>query len=83
MKKEGPELVFLMETKLSRERMLKIRDGLEEKQGVAVEYKGRSGGLALLWSTDMDVTLNSMSDKRVDVIVCKKECPKAWYFTGF
>ena len=50
-----------METKLNQEIMLKVRDKLELKQGIAVECEGKSGGLALLWDKNLKVAVNSYS----------------------
>ena len=44
-----PRIVFLLETKLRKRRMERVRDKLGFANGLVVPSRGRSGGLALLW----------------------------------
>ena len=41
--------MFLLETKLRKRRMERVRDKLGFANGLVVPSRGRSGGLALLW----------------------------------
>lgn len=79
----SPRLLFLMETKLSEKRVLRLRNLLGFSGGLAVDRVGLGGGLALFWKDEWDVTLQSFSSGHIDVRI------KGWmeaadiYFTGF
>jgi len=55
IKREDTSLVFLMETKLEVDEMKRVQHEIGMVQGIAVPSVGRSGGLALLWKSDMKV----------------------------
>ena len=72
-----------METKVKSARVLNLGKKLGLKCGVAVDSRGSSGGLALLWDEEMDITLNSMSLGHIDVLVKSKKEGDMWYLTVF
>jgi hypothetical protein len=49
---------------------------------IAVDSVGTSGGLALFWKREVDVTLQSYSEYHIDTVV-KEEDGLEWRFTGF
>ena len=49
--------------------------------GMGVDAKGFSGGLALLWKKDIDISLNWFSSSFIDVTVYRNGSP--WRLTGF
>ncbi|KAL0445490.1 UNVERIFIED_CONTAM: hypothetical protein Slati_1676900 [Sesamum latifolium] len=51
--------------------------------GFTVDAKGRSGGLALMWVKNLEVTLQSFSAHHIDVSVEPISGGPLWRFTGF
>ncbi|GMI75496.1 hypothetical protein like AT4G29090 [Hibiscus trionum] len=76
-----PHILFLMETKLDRRRMEKVRCSCGFVFGIDVDAVGSRGGLSLGWKHDIDVTLLSFSGSHIDAII--KEDEAQWRFTGF
>jgi hypothetical protein len=62
---ENPHLVFLMETRLSEHEMEKVRIKCGFACGIMVGCKGsgkeRSGGLALMWNDQINISIISFS----------------------
>ncbi|KAL2936256.1 hypothetical protein RDABS01_006694, partial [Bienertia sinuspersici] len=48
---------------------MRLKRRLGFKNGVCVDAKGRSGGLAMLWTEDVEVTLRKIGDRVIDVMV--------------
>lgn len=48
---------------------------------LVVDSVGASGGLALFWRNEIDITLKSMSENHIDVVVKEADGLK-WRFTG-
>lgn len=63
------QLVFLYETKLSVMQMNNVGKKLKLESCFAVSSNGKSGGLAMLWSQDINVDIASFSDHHIDVEV--------------
>uniref|UniRef100_A0A2N9IBI9 Reverse transcriptase domain-containing protein n=1 Tax=Fagus sylvatica TaxID=28930 RepID=A0A2N9IBI9_FAGSY len=82
VKKKGPEVLFLMETKLDAGRMEVIRVKLGFDNTFTVPSLGRSGGLALLWKADAEVVIQNYSQHHIDAHVDSKQA-KCWRLTGF
>lgn len=61
IKQKKPAMVFLMETKLRKIKMENVRCKLGYLNMFVVDRVGRSGGLALLWSDDILVTIQNFS----------------------
>jgi hypothetical protein len=58
-----PNLVFLMETKLQKNKMEMVRPKISFDNLFVVECVGKSGGLALLWEDGCEVEVqNSIID---------------------
>ncbi len=82
VKKKGPEVLFLMETKLDAVRMEVIRIKLGFDNAFTVPSLGRSGGLALLWKVEADVVIQNFSQHHIDAHVDSKQA-NCWRLTGF
>ena len=79
----NPKLVFLSETKLKVRRMEKVKFRLGFPNGLIVPSRGRSGGLALLWSVDTNLEIKSFSNHHIDAIITESGNGLSWRFTGF
>ena len=79
----NPYLVFLMETKANVKRMEKVKYKLGFSNGLFVPNKGRSGGLALLWSKEVSLEIQSYSPHHIDAIILEQQNNNTWRFTGF
>ena len=78
-----PEIVFLMETKSKVKRMEKIKNKIGFANGLIVPSRGRSGGVALLWTREVNLDINSYSGSHIDAIVKESEGNFQWRITGF
>lgn len=78
----NPELIFLSETRSSITYMEELKANCN-RFGFVVDRVGLSGGLALLWRKDTDVTLLSYSRNHIDVEVVLSGEDTKWRFTGF
>lgn len=79
-----PWLVFLSETRFFNDRVDGLVRTLGLERGVGVGCYGRGGGLALLWSREVMVQLESYDKVHIDVTV-RTPLPqlREWRFTGF
>ena len=59
----------------------KVKIGL--LNGLVVPSVGRSGGLAMLWSRDIKVKIQSYSRNHIDAVVIDPESNFKWRITGF
>ena len=57
VQQEEPILIFLIETKLNKEKVEKVRDQCNFKFSWVVPSVGRSGGLALFWKEGIEVEI--------------------------
>ena len=62
-------MLFLMETKLSMQEMIPISDELGYRSMLAIPSVRRSGGLAMLWTDDVMVNIQTYSLNHIDVKV--------------
>ena len=69
VKDKKPDLVFLMETKLRRNTMEKVRSKLGFPNMFVVDCIGRSGGLGLLWRAEVNVEVKNFSQRHINAIV--------------
>ena len=63
--------------------MEKIKFNLGFTKGLFVQIKGRSGGLALLWSSDTNLEIKSYSNCHIDAIITEADNGLSWRFTEF
>ena len=66
---EEPILVFLIETKLNKEKAKKVRDQCNFKFSWVVPSEGRSGGLALFWKDGIEVEILEADQSHIDTLV--------------
>lgn len=57
VRREAPSILFLCETKLSGSEMATVINKFSLYEGVAVDSRGRVGGLALLWKKSLKLEL--------------------------
>ena len=80
-KEEDPDILFLSETKLDEERIKKFRIKLGMPHMIARKCEGRSGGVAMFWKREIDVSLRWMGRAHIDVDITEKDGFK-WRLTG-
>ena len=79
---KAPKLVFLMETKVDRYVIEKIRRKVQFADCHVVPRQNRGGGLALLWTDTITVDVLSSSECHIDVVI-DQGMDDAWRLTGF
>ncbi|XP_042964718.1 uncharacterized protein LOC122298940 [Carya illinoinensis] len=82
-KEKDPDLVFLMETKLSQARATKVARKARFERCVAVDAVGRSGGLMLMWKQDVQLELINYSQRHINVLMKNDESNVNWVLTCF
>jgi len=88
LKVQSPDIVFLSETKLCEsDPNLKSKlcnDNLPNYNLVnCAKYKGkRSGGLAMLWSNDVNLTVHNYNTRFIDCYIFCAAINFGWYATG-
>ncbi len=83
VKEKRPSLVFLMETKLNRKKMESIKTRLGYDGIFVVDSHGKSGGLALMWKSDILITIQNYSRWHIHAMIQLDSTAKEWIFTGF
>ncbi|KAA3486777.1 reverse transcriptase [Gossypium australe] len=83
LKQHNPHIVFLMETKIDKQRMEKVRRSCGFLNGIDIEAEGSRGGLCLAWKEDIIVTLRSFSNNHIDAMANEKNTNEEWRFTSF
>jgi hypothetical protein len=83
VKNKEPTLVFLMETKvtLNKVRFLPSKLGLENM--FVVDCRGKSGRLILLWKSSVCVEIQNYSCHHINVVVKNSLTKSLWKFSGF
>jgi hypothetical protein len=79
-KREIPDVLFLSETKLDKQRMQKFRWLLDMPNMAVYNCNGRSGGLALLWKRDVDISVSDVNRLYIDANISVGNV--VWRFTG-
>ena len=72
-----------METKAGMRRMRRIMAKVGLLNGVIVPNQGRSGGIAMLWESDLNVELKSYTRYHIDAVVTDPTSGFKWRITGF
>jgi hypothetical protein len=83
VKIKHPHLLFLMETKVSIDRLQNLRIAMGFEGLLSVDPVGRSGGLALFWKGFHLVELLSYSRRHISVSIKNMGSGVPWKFTGF
>ena len=79
----NPKVVFLIETKAKNRRMERIKNRIGLANGLIVPCVGRKGGLALLWTREIDLKIKSFSQNHIDAVINDAEKSIKWRLTGF
>ena len=82
VKFEGPKIVFLMETRLPVRKLEFLRLKLGMRGCFEVGRRRYGGGLALLWTDDVDIQVQSYSLSHIDAQVVQEDGVR-WRVTGF
>ena len=69
---KDPKLVFLMETKVEKYILERVGRRIQFTNLFVVPRVNTGGGLALYWKSDLDVDLQTFSNRHIDVIVNKE-----------
>jgi exonuclease III len=69
LKVKKPNVVFLMETKLGKNKMELIRIKMGFSNLFVVDSVGRSGGLALLWDDDTELEIQNYSRRHINAFL--------------
>uniref|UniRef100_A0A803Q7N5 Reverse transcriptase n=1 Tax=Cannabis sativa TaxID=3483 RepID=A0A803Q7N5_CANSA len=77
-----PGMIFLSETRLNSSGMEFVRVQLGYTRCFTVDARGKSGGLALLWTSDFVVQIKSFTVSHIDALV-ENDLGFMWRFTGF
>ena len=76
-------IVFLLETKMKKYQMEKVKFKIGLMNGLIVPSVGMSRGLAMLWSRDIIIEVQSYSMNFVDVVVIDPDSSFKWRITDF
>lgn len=79
----NPQLVFLIETKISKNKRIHSRINIHYDGLVLVDACGSHGGLALMWNNSCNLVIKSYSGHHITASVHDFEINKPWTFIGF
>ncbi|KAK8366946.1 hypothetical protein V6Z12_A02G152300 [Gossypium hirsutum] len=77
-----PDVVFLCETKIHSNSLSRVRSIYRMEGFMAINSKGKSGGLTLMWMEGVKVDVQNFSNHQIDSLVTLDENSVIW-FTGF
>ncbi|XP_019164501.1 PREDICTED: uncharacterized protein LOC109160652 [Ipomoea nil] len=83
VRSKRPQVVLLMETFVDTQRMEPIRVQLGFEGLFVVDADRHKGGLALLWSKAVDLTVMGYSNNHIDCYVSLDVGSPTWRFTGY
>ena len=83
VKEKRPNLVFLMETKLCKGKMERIRIKLKFRNMFVMDNIGKSNGLALFWEDECKAEIQNYSQRHINAIINNHHGHMEWKFTGF
>lgn len=63
--------------------MERIKNRIGFANGLIVPSEGRSGGIALLWSREIDLEIMSYTKNHIDVVIKETNSDFKWRFNGF
>lgn len=76
-------LVFLMETKCTKNRVYMVRGVTNFDNCFVVDSYGKSGGLAMLWKNKIKAQVQSFTKWYISLLVKVTTIDKDWLLTGF
>ncbi|XP_058784848.1 uncharacterized protein LOC131659713 [Vicia villosa] len=86
LKTENPQLVFLMETRLKKDEMTKLKLKFNFSFDLIVDCRGsgreRSGGLCLWWNEGTDISIQSSSPNHIAGFCQQEDDDEPWFFAG-
>lgn len=62
----SPDILFLCETKRQESEMCLIKEKLNMDHGVWVGAVGRAGGLAIMWLSEVELSVRSSGPRYID-----------------
>ena len=80
-REEGPQVLFLIETKLDTGGFQRLKRSLVWNKGVEVSRIGIGGGLALLWQDDADLKVLTQDPYHIDALLLHEGI--LWRFIDF
>ena len=80
--KKDLNMVFLMETKVDKEVIVRISHKMQYTNYFVVPHHNGGRGLALLWKDDFVMNVLTSSDNHIDGVV-DQGMNDTWCFTGF
>ncbi|GMI71184.1 hypothetical protein HRI_000787700 [Hibiscus trionum] len=78
-----PNILFLMETKLSDVRMANVQRKCGFSCSFDVSANGSCGGLSLAWMSDTSVSIQSFSSFHIDDVIKENHSTREWRLAGF
>ena len=82
VRKKGPTIFFLMETKLSIAKIQKLCFDLSFQSMQVVSSDGRSGGLAMFWKSNCNLHIQTFSPNHMDAHILPAN-QQPWRITSF
>jgi hypothetical protein len=76
----SPSLVFLCETRQKSEKMKRLRNRFGLRGYTGIDSEGMGGGLALYWNESIQVDVEEVTSRYIDVLVQASDGPR-WRFT--
>lgn len=76
-----PQLIFFCETKLSSRQVNDVCRELGIENCLMVDCRGKSGGLAMLWSSEITVQITSYNNHHIDPKI-QNANGRNWRWTG-
>lgn len=76
-----PHILFVYEIRKTASWVERIRIRLGYKSCLSVDKIGKGGGLTLLWSEEVDLSISTYSTRHIDALV-RDENGLVWHFTG-
>ncbi|XP_059454900.1 uncharacterized protein LOC132185097 [Corylus avellana] len=83
VKENHPNILFIMETKCKKPKLEFLRVKLGYTGLFVVDPVGCSGGLALLWRTDVHLEIQNFSIRHINSIVKQEGSNNSWKLTSF
>lgn len=81
MQNHRPQIIFISESKINEVKAQIVKLNLGYDCCFCVESVGRSGGLLLLWHSNIALDITSFSKGHIDMII--DDSRGRWWFTGF